>query len=153
MSITEQAYGKTPRSLIFDGKLVQAFCMVTGAKDGGDVAWIDGQSVQIVNPDRDYVRVQFTNIKGKDGWCSRSGADKTAFLFPRGFVVVDTVELMRYCQMKVLQKGHSRVIRTNSIAYETAVHCMWGTPGKSDAFTVIYKKELGDIAYEFYKVV
>lgn len=149
----EQVYGKTPRSLIFDGKHAEAFCMVARGTMSDGVCHVDGHAVQVINPDREWVRVEFTNMKGKDGWCSRSAAAKTAFLFPRGYVLVDTVELMRYAQAKVMASGDIHVTRTSQVAYETGVHKMFGTPNKKDSYTVIHKKELAELEYAFYKIV
>ena len=149
----EQVYGKTPRSLIFDGKHAEAFSMVTKAELRDGVPYLDGVAVQVINPDRDWIKVEFTNEKGKDGWCSRSAAPKTALLFPRGYVVVPTVELMRYAQARVMEVGDIHVTRTNSVAFETGRHRMFGKPGKKDAYTIIHKTELAELEYAFYKVV
>lgn len=148
----EDVYGKTPKSLIFDGKLLDAFCMLSGAKMNDGVAWMGGDSVQVINPRDEWVKVEFMAGKGKDGWCSRSAADKTALLFPRGFVLVDTVELMRYAQKKVLENGDGRVTRADRINGEMAHHRMWGKPKQTDVYTVIHKKELLELEYEFYQI-
>lgn len=92
-----------------------------------------------------YVLVEFRAVDGRDGWCSRNSADKIAFLFDNGFVVVDTMDLRSLAEKKALANPLNmggKVTRANRIGASAGLYLLCGRDGRKDVFTYITKQDL-----------
>ena len=102
-----------------------------------------------------YVLVEFKNVAGKDGWCSRNSAQKIAFYFDEGFVVVDTLDLRRLAERKVMANPLNvggKVTRTNRIGASAGLYLLCGRDGRKDVFTYITKDDLLSLEHDFYVI-
>lgn len=102
---------------------------------------------------RGYVLVEFVNVAGNHGWCSRgSGADFIAFEFDEGFYMVGTMNLYDLAKSKLVT---SEVRRESGVSYEDGLYKLigrtkWRGKDRKDVFTYITKEDLLSIRYKFY---
>lgn len=122
--------------------------------------WLNGESIDVKGwrscQQEGYVLVEFTNVAGRDGWCSANSADKIAFYFPEGFYVVNTMALKGLANRKCLANPANfggRVYRANKVGASAGLYLLAGREGRKDVFTYITKDDLLSLDYEFYKNV
>ena len=144
----------------------QLFMKVTGAKPRknkqeeyrhvdcylGDVS-IDVKGARSCQRDG-YVLVEFKNVAGNDGWCSRNSADKIAFYFDEGFIVVDTMDLRRIAERKVMANPLNvggKVTRANKVGASAGLYLLCGRDGRKDVFTYITKDDLLGLNHDVYE--
>lgn len=102
-----------------------------------------------------YVLVEFKNVAGKNGWCSRNSAQKIAFYFDEGFVVVNTLDLLRLSERKVMANPVNvggKVVRANKLGASAGLYLLCGRDGRKDVFTYITKDDLLSLEHDFYVI-
>jgi len=140
----------------------QLFCELTGATKGTfneDVnqhtdVWLEGASVDVKGLKRSHkkgnVLLEFKNVQGYDGWCSPSGADKLAFLFPDGFYMLDTLAVAKRWSQYVYHNCEGKIDRRNGLCSNKQLYQLVGRKGRKDVFTYIKKSDLLQDNYEFW---
>jgi len=133
------------------------FRLLTGATKGTheeDLQHIDchwkGKPVDVKGPkpmhSQGYVLVEFLNIYGTAGWCSKnSKAEYIAFQFPSEFLVVKKADL-RSLAITLCPKYEINIMRRNGIKPEEGLHQWCGRARSKDVFTYLLAEEAYSIA-------
>lgn len=137
------ATGATPRA-----NKAEDFRHIDCHLDGYTVDVKGARSCQL----KGYVLVELKNVAGKDGWCSKSGAQKIAFWFEDAWYLVRTMALLKLTQRCVIHSGYYSpdVIRSNGIVAENGLYRLLGRSGRKDVFTYLTKADLLSLDYEKY---
>lgn len=145
------------------------FCALTGATKGSkhddmvnhtDV-WLDGKSYDVKmvkhSTSSGYVLVELKNVQGKEGWCSKRGADKIAFKGSKGFAVVDTLKLLSLVTKKMIAHDTATMkpIRVASahkkLGYEAILYKPVQRPNRKDLFVYIKQEDIMPIVEKVYE--
>ena len=139
----------------------QLFKEITGATDssrGENINHIDftleGKKIDVKGLKRSqqngYILVEFLNVQGKAGWCSKhSQATHIAFQFPNEFIVVDK-ELLRE---KVLElcgqyQDANRQLQAKVHGYPNVAYKYLGRKQREDVFVYIEVKHLYELPHD-----
>ena len=96
-----------------------------------------------------YILLEFINVWGGDGWCSKkSKAQFIAFQFPEAFYVFRKKHL-RLRAIELCEPFYKdKVERRNYIPYADALHRWVGRWNAQDVFTYLKFEDVEDLIYE-----
>ena len=136
------------------------FRTLTGAKKSTfeeDLQHIDcfwkGDAIDVKGPKpmhtQGYILVEFLNIYGTAGWCSKTSKAKyIAFQFPNEFLIVDKANLRSLAIMLCPPYNKVVIMRRNRIKPLEGLHQWCGRWRSKDVFTYLLAEEAYSIADE-----